>query len=96
MDKNGGTVKSIWKWPLEVTSVQELKMPAGAKILCVQVQDELPVLWALIDPNEPKIVQCRINVIGTGHRIEGDPGRYISTFQMAGGQLVFHAFEVVA
>jgi hypothetical protein len=33
---------------------------------------------------------------GTGHDMPDDPGQYVGTFQMHGGALVFHLFEVNA
>lgn len=85
-------MKTIWKWPLAVTDRQFLGVPAGAQALTVQVQGGLLKLWALVDPDQPE-VRKEIRIIGTGHAIPADPGRYIGTFQMHGGGLVFHAFE---
>lgn len=88
--------KTIYKYPLEVTDLQELELPEGAEILTVQMQTGVPCLWALVDPTADK--KCRlIRIAGTGHFLNDEiEHRYIGTFQMAGGQLVFHAFEVLA
>ena len=87
-----GGMKRIWKWTLEVTDRQLLTLPRGAEILAVQMQGPSPQLWALCDPDAFPSAR-EIAIIGTGHAIEAPPGRYISTFQMHDGQLVFHAFE---
>jgi hypothetical protein len=66
-------------------------MPEGAEILTVQMQNGEPCLWALVDAHLPT-TNRKILIRGTGHDASG-VGRYISTFQMKGGALVFHAFE---
>lgn len=86
----------IWKYPIEVTDQQNVKMPNGAKILTVQMQGDKPFLWALVDETLPKF-QFEVHAIaiyGTGNPIPDQPGDYIATFQMMGGGLVFHAFEL--
>lgn len=88
--------KTIYKYPLSVTDFQEVLLPIGAEILTVQTQDETVCMWALVNPNEPQKEARNIEIFGTGHSIGYDMGvsrKYISTFQMHGGQLVFHAFE---
>jgi hypothetical protein len=83
----------IWKWTLQSAEVQTIEVPRGAKFLSVQVKDEMPQLWALCGETteyEPR----KIAIYATGHTIPDDPGKYISTFLMHNGTLVFHAFEV--
>lgn len=84
----------IWKYPLELTDLNEVKMPLGALTLTVQVQDETPCLWATVHENETRMETRRFAIYGTGNPMPHDPGFYIATFQMAGGALVFHAFEL--
>jgi len=83
----------IWKWTLAVKDLQVVELPMGAKVLSVQVQGEGPQLWALVDEHQPLKQARRIAIYGTGNPMPDDPGEYISTFQMHGGELVFHAFE---
>jgi hypothetical protein len=87
------TTRTIWKFPLVVTDKQVVEMPRGAKILCVQMQGEKPCIWALVDPKTPRSIGRRFSIYGTGHPIQGGPGKFIGTFQMNGGSLVFHLFE---
>lgn len=84
----------IWKFELAVTDQQTLMMPEGAKLLSVQMQGDACCLWALCDEEmapEPR----HIAIYGTGNPLPDQPGKYIATFQMHGGALVFHAFEAV-
>lgn len=85
--------KVIWKYILETTDSQELIMPKGACVLTVQVQNNTPCLWALVNPNAEK--ESRIfETFGTGQPIccATDMQRnYIGTYQKHG--LVLHVFE---
>jgi hypothetical protein len=91
--------KQVWKYPITPTERQSLKMPDGAEILDVQVQRGSTCLWALVDGERPKVTRHFV-MVGTGHEIpEQDYGVwrvYVGTFQLAGGDLVFHLFEDVA
>lgn len=42
---------TVKKYDLEVADVQKIEMPVMAQLLCIQVQDEVPKLWALVNPN---------------------------------------------
>lgn len=83
----------IWKWQIEVTDRQTVMMPVGAKLLDVQMQGGECCVWALCDENAPKEPR-HIAIYGTGNPMPDEPGEYVATFQMRGGALVFHAFEV--
>lgn len=88
--------KSIYKYQLKVTDTQKIELPVGAEILTVQIQNETPCLWALVDPNGIEKETRIIEVFGTGHPISYDMGmsrKYVSSFQLRGSQLVFHVFE---
>ena len=87
--------KTIWKFQLETIDNQTLKMPVGAEILTVQTQFEKPCLWALVDPNAEKEDRF-IEIFVTGHAVSYDVSvemKYIGTYQLHGGSLVFHVFE---
>jgi hypothetical protein len=84
----------IWKWTLSKTDLQSLPMPEGAEVLSVQTQGEMPQLWALADEKAP-IVLRTFATYGTGHPIpDGDNlSFFVGTYQLRGGELVFHVFE---
>lgn len=84
----------IWKFPLEVTDRQELRLPVASKILTVQTQRGVPCLWALVNEETAANSLRKIAIYGTGNPLPDNPGEYIATFQMHGGDLVFHVFEV--
>lgn len=81
----------IWKWPLQMTALQDIDLPIGAKYLDVQIQNGEPQLWCLCNANaalEPR----RLMIHGTGNPMPDDPGAYLATFQT--GAFVWHLFEV--
>lgn len=82
----------VLKFTLHITDLQIIEMPAEAKLLTVQMQNGLPRLWALCEENNPAS-RRKIAICGTGH--EQDGGAYISSFNIDGGALVFHVFEVL-
>ena len=84
---------NIWKYPLEVVPQQILEMPFGSKILTVQVQQEIPCIWALVNP-EIYLDNREIRIVGTGHKFDDPLFKYIGTFQQLDGSLVWHVFEV--
>jgi hypothetical protein len=85
----------VWKFPLDVADVQDVSIPKGAQLLTVQSQGTNVCLWAFCDPGAEKVKRY-ICILGTGHEAP-DYGalNYISTFELHGGALVFHAFEIV-
>lgn len=86
-------MQAIWKFPIDPTTSEKFAMPAGANILCVQVQHGMPCVWALVPDIDAKPTVRTIRTYGTGHPHEAISGRYIGTYQLDGGALVFHVFE---
>lgn len=87
--------KQIWKFPMASPEQGRIEMPKGAEILTIQTQNETPCIWALVNPENEKEVRY-FEVFGTGHEVCCDMGverKYINTFQLKCGALVFHLFE---
>jgi hypothetical protein len=84
---------TIWKFPLEVTDSQMVSMPPETVILHVGVQRGTPCLWGLVTRPEDDKIQREILTIGTGHPIASGKKRYLGTYQLMDGSLVFHIFE---
>jgi len=84
----------IYKYPLKVTDKQVVLMPFGAEILCVQMQNGDPTIWAAVDEMN-SLVPRNIAMAGTGHEL-GDISKwkYIGTVQMYDGALVWHCFDL--
>ena len=83
----------IWKFPLKATDKQTIEMPGIARVLCVQVQNGTPCLWADGCHEDALQVARTFSTYGTGHPMPKKPGRYIGTFQVERGTLIFHVYE---
>jgi hypothetical protein len=72
-----------------------ISMPIGAQILRVDTQNNIPVLWARINSEQP-YVQKHFRVAGTGQNLDHGvrPDEYVGTFFL--DDLVFHLFRAEA
>lgn len=94
-------MKMIYKYPLGMeiyhNSVYEIQMPRGAKILDIQAQGNIPVIWAIVNPNK-ETRKYVFHVFGTGlEMLDYDKKHYeyVGTVQQNGfTNLVWHIFEV--
>ena len=100
--------KTVFKYPITNRDVQQIDLPEGAEVLHVNLQNGLPYIWVLHDatllgdqvvagrPDMKDAVTERrtFRLAGTGHPIDGTIKKYIGTFMMHGGALVFHFFEL--
>lgn len=84
---------AIWKFSVPIQDRFAIDMPVNARVLSVQVQHGQPQMWVLGDPYAPKESRSFI-MYGTGHDMPNDPGEFVGTFQVHGGNLVFHLFAV--
>jgi hypothetical protein len=84
-------IRRVHKFPLPAGDWVSVTMPEGAEPLSVQVQDDVPCLWALVTVGAPPVVH-HFRIVGTGQDLGSNVGRHIDTFQMLGGALVFHVF----
>lgn len=86
-------MKTIYKYQLPA-NVNKLMIPQGGVVLTIQLQDDVPTIWVLVDPaslEKERIFQ----LIGTGHKIEIKADAhlaYIGTVQI--DWEVRHCFEV--
>lgn len=86
-------MQTIHKYMLGLypTDTTVLRMPVGARIIAVQVQHDRPCVWAVVDA-DAALETRTLRIVGTGHPL-GAWSAYHGTFQLAGGDLVFHVFE---
>ncbi len=86
------TIKRVYKYRLGLIGAWvSVIMPEGAEVLCVQMQNGQPCIWAKTTVGAPPVVH-HFRIAGTGHDLGDNVGRYIGTFQLDGGALVFHVF----
>jgi hypothetical protein len=88
-------MKKIFKFQLEITDRQVIEMQKEARILSLQNQNDTLTLWALVDPEKPKVKRY-FQVFGTGHLIQDEIGDYLGTVQTKSNNtdLVWHVFIV--
>ena len=87
----------VYKYEFTPADTIELIVPRGAQILHCEMQRRAGApswcAWCLVEPAMP-LEKRRIRMAGTGHPINTTVGRFINTTLVAGGDLVFHFFEV--
>lgn len=80
----------IYKYPIQNSF--SLQLPVGAKVLCVQMQYNVPYMWVMQDTSnylEPR----HFRIVNTGDDTDCKPENYIGTFQEDNGSYVGHLFE---
>lgn len=88
-------MKTIYKYQIKVQDNMVIEMPKNAEVLTLQTQNFDPFIWVLVDTANPT-EQRHFRLVGTGHSMNNESVKYIGTFQMRGGAIVFHLFEVLA
>ena len=83
---------TIYKYALDLTNRQEIRIKNGANILDAQIQDNGLFIWAEVNSEHLDIVR-HIRIFGTGHPIKDlESLIYIATFQIPNKKLVFHVY----
>lgn len=80
---------TIWKYPIPIQGEFTLNMPKGARVLTVQLQYGEPMIWMLVDLTVERHDRV-FALVGTGYAVPA--GDYVGTFQLMGGNLVYHLF----
>lgn len=90
------TQKAVWKFgfPFPGPDTFSIDMPGFAVPLTVQIQHGEPQIWALVTPSGVKRPH-RFRIAGTGQPITEALKGHVGTFQIAGGNLIFHVFEIM-
>ena len=94
--------KVIWKQPLTFDFEQTFEWPAGSHVLCGALQErgfeEVPTLWFLCDPEQPRRPR-KFAMLPTGGMVDEALSEKIkaenhrATFELPNG-LVAHCFEI--
>jgi hypothetical protein len=95
---------NIHKLEIPIKHRFRLSFPKGAKILSVQSQRNVPVLWfsfvaisvrsdlRIVDP-VPVYEEREFLIATTGSSFEEENTEYIGTFQIQGGEFIGHLYE---
>lgn len=75
-------MKTIYKYALPLHTVNELLLPAGAKILHAGLDPYLKAcIWAEVETTAP-IEKRKVYVFGTGQELDVKDLQHLCTFQM--------------
>jgi acetyl esterase/lipase len=87
-------MKTVWKFPLEGTGRNVIRMPANAEILHVGMQGGIPCVWAYVESMNEKEDRV-LFVHGTGWEMSNVTERptYHGTAH-TDESLVWHVFEL--
>lgn len=90
------TARKIWKYVIPIDDSFTLTMPKYSATLEVQMQDDEPCIWAIVDPTKP-MVKRRFFLRATGQPLVHGCSweNHLGSFQMKRGTfpLVFHLFD---
>jgi hypothetical protein len=59
----------------------------------VAIQAQNPCIWVEVNKEETEKEVHIINICGTGHDLPRVPNKYIGTYQLHDGYLVFHVYQ---
>ena len=85
-------MRMIWKFPLYLEPGPQVvhAMPADAVVLRFRMQNRIPTLWCMVDPENAPIDR-HFQIVGTGHELPNG-SRYIGMAE--DGPYVWHALEL--
>lgn len=86
-------MKTIFKYPVQMSEYFTIHAPRGAEFFAVQMQGSEIKMWARVDTEQKEVPHC-FGVHGTGHCLNDFTRNapHIGTFQLSGGLFVFHLF----
>jgi len=98
-------LKTIYKYPIKVAGTETIEVPESFVPLWVHPQKKfgdlnLETNWFVwgsvkLPVDTQPFKKIKIRIVGTGHVISDPSIHYLNSFMMMGGDLVFHAFQVL-
>ncbi|MDP9676928.1 hypothetical protein J2W97_002923 [Paenibacillus jamilae] len=87
-------MKTIYKYKLNATEIQTVKLPFESEILSAAYVAGDVVVYALVNPESEGEKFVEILVYGTGHEINKDLSahKFVNTVTIPESGLVFHVF----
>ena len=84
---------TIYKYRVQLEEIFTVALPAGAEFLSVQVQNGNPEMWFRVDTSRDELPQL-FGICGTGAELPAKlrSAPFKGTFQLNGGDYVFHLF----
>lgn len=83
----------IYKYKLDLAPIQSLELPKGSEILTLNVVNEDPYVWVLINDINAEKEIINFQTIGTGHEANvNQESEYLGTYFLNNGSFVAHVF----
>lgn len=86
----------IWKYELEITAEQTIKLPEQSTVLSVCNQRDTLVLYAMVCPDVEGTREIEVSILGTNHQFNPIGCVFVGTVIMgirnSLGDLVWHVF----
>lgn len=83
-------MKTIYKYPIEITDSQEIEMPINAEAIHAGLDPQgTPCVWATVRTDNKK-EDVTIYVVGTGNPVPVMARRHVGSFNQ--GPFVWHVF----
>ncbi len=86
-------MRLVYKYDIK-TGITTLKLPKNRVVLDVQLQHGKPRVWVLLYAEDTDMENCNFLCIGTGQQTNEKLDRHIGTFQIYGGDEIYHVFEI--
>ena len=86
-------MKKIYKYHVGIVDHQVIEMSRNAQILSVQFQDGILCMWALVNPDEPKVAR-EFAVIGTGNLFNTKGMAIVHIASCQDSTYVWHIFDL--
>ena len=89
-------MRTIWKYRVHQLESFTHQIPKGARFLSVQIQNGTPEIWFTVETTQ-EMEERKFFMALTGQEIPQDlfnVADYLGTFQLSGGSIVCHLFEI--
>lgn len=84
-------METIWKLTLN-DRLEHAKVPFGYKVLSVAIQNNKPVVWVQVNPEEYETVSIKLKAVATGEVNVNTSDQFIGTLMFLGGSIVEHIY----
>ncbi|NJO87734.1 MAG: ADP-ribosylglycohydrolase family protein [Chloroflexia bacterium] len=86
-------MQTVWKFTISTKKHQQIEMPLNSHIIKGDVQNDKPVIWVLVNTENPN-EKRNFELVATGSEIKGKDFRYVCSFNFSEGRYVQHLFEI--
>ncbi len=86
-------MRKIYKYELPVDGGITTIKQRIIKVLSIQEQNGIPVMWAIVDPEDKMVEPLEITAVGTGWTLPTGLDEYLGTVQVEYG-FVWHYFSL--